>query len=156
MSNNANINAVRQWLMTCPAIQECGDDSTAFRVNILDYDAIAFSIEDAPGQPVTRRYIRGTGNGNTRNYVVASRQPFSADTGLQTAVSATFEDITAWIDAQNNARNFPDLGGRQVRHVEVTNRGYIYSETSDTCIYQMQIAIEYNDTITRKTQEENT
>lgn len=148
MSSDTNINAVRRWLMTCPAIQECGDNNTAFRINVLDYEPVAFVIEDAPGQPVTRRYVRGTGNGNTRNYVVASRQPFSAVTEVQAAVSKVFEDIAVWIDKQNNTRQFPDLGdGRQTRSVEITNRGYIYSETSDTCIYQMQIAVEYNEKV---------
>lgn len=148
MSNNTTINAVRKWLMTCPAVQNSGDNNTAFRVNVLDYEPIAFSIEDAPGQPVTRRYIRGAGNGNTRNYVIASRQPFSADTKIQTAVSQTFEGIAEWIEEQNNTRQFPNLGeGKQTRSVEITNRGYIYSETADTCVYQMQLAVEYNEQV---------
>lgn len=150
MSNNSTsmIDSVRRWLMTCPAVQESGDENTAFRVNILDYEPVAFSIEDAPGQPVTRRYIRGAGNGNTRNYVIASRQPFSAIIEIQTAVSNTFEELTAWIDEQNNTKTLPELGeGRQARTVTVTNRGYIYSETADTCIYQMQMAIEYNEKV---------
>ena len=148
MANNAIIDTLRRWLQTCPAVQASGDNNTAFRVNILDYEPVAFSIEDAPGQPVTRRYIRGTGNGQTRNYVISSRQPFSAITEIQTAVSQTFEELTAWIDEQNNNRTLPDLGeGRQTRTVEVTNRGYIYSETSDTCVYQMQLAVEYNEKV---------
>lgn len=146
MSDNISIiDAVRHWLMECPAIQASGDETTAFRINILDYDPISFSIEDAPGQPITRRYIRGAGNGITRNYVLASRQPFSAITELQKGVSQTFEAIADWIDERNNARDLPDLGETlQPRTIEVTNAGYIYSETGDDCVYQMQIAIEYN------------
>ena len=146
--NKSIIDSIRCWLMSCPTVANSGDDTTAFRINYLNYDPIAFSIEDAPGEPVTRRYVRGSGNGNTRNFVVSSRQPFSAITELQSVVSETFEEISRWIDTQNNKKQFPDLGdGRQVRSVAVTNRGYIYSETSDTCIYQMQISIEYNETV---------
>ena len=127
------IQAMRDWLRTCPLVASAQEDGVAFRVGGLTGDAEEYTILDMPGAP------------ELKNYVLASHTVYSPDNAAQQAAASGFwDDLTEWVASQNRARNFPQLGsGRTVREVSVTSSGYILEAEGGACRAQIQLQLIY-------------
>lgn len=54
------IQAMRDWLRTCPLVASAQEDGVAFRVGGLTGDAEEYTILDMPGDPELKRYFSGS------------------------------------------------------------------------------------------------
>lgn len=138
------IQAMRDWLRSCPLVESAQEDGVAFRISSLSADTEEYSISDMPGDPILKRYFGGTVR--LKNYVLASRALYSPEnTALQADNSGLWDELTDWVEAQNACRSFPQLGGgRTVRSVAVTSSGYILEADSTTCRAQIQLQLIYH------------
>ena len=137
------IQAMRDWLRTCPLVASAQEDGVAFRTNGLTGDLEEYSISDMPGDPLLKRYFSGTLR--LKNYVLASHTLYTPDNASQQAAASGFwDDLTDWVERQNDARSFPVLGsGRAVRGVRVSSSGYILEAEGGACRAQIQIQLVY-------------
>lgn len=142
MTNNINdsmIAAVRQYVQSCPYMQEFG------RVNIdwLDKKAKSFAIETTPMAPIIKSYINGDAV-KQFGFLIATREAYGPDL-LQNADNiAIFERIAKWFREQSTNDDLPDLGaGREAQKIEALTDGYAYQTSIDTARYQMQCRVVY-------------
>lgn len=138
------IQAMRDWLRTCPLVAAAQEDGVAFRISALSADTEEYSISDLPGDPILKRYFSGTVR--LKNYVLASRTTYSPENpALQANNSGLWDELTDWVEARNATHDFPQLGGgRTVRSVAVTSSGYILEADGTTCRAQVQLQLIYN------------
>ena len=132
------IEAVRDWLKTCPSL-------TGERLNVdfLPEEAVAYSVDVTPANPVVKSYIDG---GSLRQFlfVFATRAWYGDHVRQQLDNLGLFEGFADWVDAQNRARTIPDLGeGRRAKKLEVTTSGYVFAPGTDTARYQIQCRLLY-------------
>ena len=132
------IEAVRDFLKTCPLL-------TGERLNVdfLPEEATAYSVDVTPITPVVKNYICG---GSLRQFafVFATRVFFGDHIRQQLDNLGFFEAFADWLEAQNRARIFPDLGaGRHAKRLEVSTSGYVFAPGTDTARYQIQCRFLY-------------
>lgn len=132
------IEAVRAFLGDCPALR-----GNKLNVDFLPPDESAYSVDAVPAKTVVKTYLDGS---SVRQFlfILATRAYWGADTRQQMDNLAFFEQFEEWLDAQNRARSFPDLGeGRTVQKIEVTTSGYAFAPAVDLARYQIQCKITY-------------
>ena len=90
------IQAMRDWLRTCPLVASAQEDGVAFRVGGLTGDAEEYTILDMPGAPELKRYF--SGSLRLKNYVLASHTIYTPDNiSQQAAASGFWDDLTEWV-----------------------------------------------------------
>lgn len=133
------MEAIRNWLLTCPLIEHFG----GFSVNFLAAEPLAFSIEETPHIPVVKRYLDGS-TLREKEWVLAAAQDYSPDALQQIANSGFWEQFTGWVEQQNKKKNFPQMPpGQTARAVEVTSTHYLYQVDANTGRYQVQMKLTY-------------
>lgn len=146
MAAATTIEALRQWLKTCPLIAgEQEATGAAFRIAGLEEDATAFSIEDSPGDPIVDAYLSGWDM--AKNFLFLSRREYG-ETDLQNIRSSGFfEQLADWVLQQNARRQLPDLSGcgrgRTATGVFVSSTGFIVTSEAGSCRMQMQLRLAY-------------
>ena len=97
------IQAMRDWLRTCPLVASAQEDGVAFRVGGLTGDAEEYTILDMPGAPELKHYF--SGSLRLKNYVLASHTVYSPDNAAQQAAASGFwDDLTEWVPAARACR----------------------------------------------------
>lgn len=140
--SQATIQAVQDWLLGCPIIDNELDEFGTLGVNFLGSEPVQFSIEESPGAPIVQRLF--SGSVRAKNFLILSRLNFNEAEAQQLANSGLIEQITDWIELQNDLRRFPDLGQeRRVQQVTVTSSGYMQAVDATTCKFMFQIALTY-------------
>lgn len=132
------IEAVRDFIKTYPELA-----GNQLNVDFLPPDAAAYSVDVVPVKSVIKLYMDGS---SLRQFafVLACRTYWGADIRQQISNLSFFEGFEEWMDSQNRARNFPQLGeGRTVRKMEVTTSGYVFAPGTDLARYQIQGNITY-------------
>lgn len=132
------IEAVRDFLKKYPDLK-----NNQLNVDFLPPDAATYSVDVVPIKSVVKTYRDGT---SLRQFafVLAARSYWGPDFRQQVDNLGFFEAFEGWLDAQNRARNFPNLGeGRTVRKLEVTTSGYAFAPDTDLARYQIQCKITY-------------
>lgn len=132
------IESVRNFLKDCPLLSD-----GKINVDFLPADAVAYSVDVTPITPVVKRYIDGS---SLRQFafVFATRTYYGDHLRQQIDNIGFFEAFAEWIEDQNRARKFPDLGeGRVVRSLEVTTSGYVFAPETDMARYQIQCRLTY-------------
>lgn len=132
------IEAVRAFVGAYPALA-----GNKLNVDFLPPDAATYSVDVVPIKSVVKEYMDGS---SLRQFafVLASRAYWGADLRQQIDNLCFFEGFEEWLDRQNRARNFPNLGeGRTVKKLEVTTSGYAFAPNTDLARYQIQCRITY-------------
>ncbi len=133
------IEEIRNWLRTCPLI----DQSDRFNVNYLSQEPLAFSVEETPSNAIARRYMDGS-TLRAKTWVLAAVQDYSPDVLAQIGNSGFWEQLSAWVEQQSRARNFPAMPkGCKARKIEVTTTHYLYRANTNTARYQVQMQLTY-------------
>lgn len=146
MSEKTMIAAMREWLKGCPLIAEEQDATgAAFRIEGLEEEATAFSIEDTPANPVLTEYI--SGRDMVRNYLFLSRREYGETDVLTIQNSGFFEQLADWVMEQDDCGSLPDLSGcghgKEAQSISVASTGYIVTDGSGSCKMQMQLRLVY-------------
>ena len=132
------IEAVRTYLATCPLLA-----GGKLNVDFLPPEAATYSVDVVPVKPITKQYLDGSSNRQFL-FVLATRAYYGAFIRQQIYNLCVFEEFEEWLDRQNRAHNFPDLGeGRRGSKLEVTTSGYVFAPDTDTARYQIQCRLSY-------------
>lgn len=132
------IEAIREFLQSYPGLK-----GNKLNVDFLPPDAATYSVDVVPIKSVVKAYRGGTSKRQFA-FVLAARSYWGPDFRQQVDNLGFFEAFEEWLDAQNRARNFPDLGeGRTGCKLEVTTSGYAFAPDTDLARYQIQCKITY-------------
>lgn len=132
------IEAVRAFVGSYPGLT-----GSKINVDFLPPDDASYSVDAVPAKSVVKSYFDGT---QVRQFlfVLASRSYWGADTRQQIDNLGFFEGFEKWLENQNRARNFPELGeGRRVQKLEVTTSGYAFAPGANLARYQIQCKLTY-------------
>ena len=144
MSQTADIKAMLDWLAECPLAATLNDGDVAFAIEYLGADTqqTQFSLEATPTAPLLEQYVRGSLR--AKNYVLASRMTYSQDTVEQAANSSFWDEFAAWVEEQSNSGRLPQLAeGKTAERVVCLSPGYIMSQDSNSCRFQIQLQLQY-------------
>lgn len=136
------IDNIRQFILTCPFLNESSDGGIRLNINYLGEDSTVYSIEEVPCEPILKTYI----NGDTIRqfqFVFCSREPYGADIMQNLANSSFYEDFANWIEEQNNNKNFPVLSIGKSEEIKVLSPGYAFQVDVDKARYQIQLRLKY-------------
>lgn len=139
------IEAVRQFLQSCPLLT---DDR--LNVDFLPAEAATYSVDVVPTTPIVRRYLDRSSI-RQFSFVLATRAFYGQLIRQQLDNLAFFEAFTEWLEAQDAAKNFPDLGpNRQALQMEVVASGYAFAAGTENARYQIQLKLTYHQKGARK------
>lgn len=134
------IECVRDFILTFPDLDENG----CLYVDYLGDQAIEYSVETVPCDPVFKRYTDG-GCMKQFLFLFASREYYSADV-IQCIENLSFyEDFSNWINQKNRSGELPDLDGRDPVSIEVLTGGYAFDADAETARYQIQLRLLYEE-----------
>lgn len=137
-----NIQELRRWFRNCPALS----DANRFRINYLSENPTEYALYASPSTIRYRENVLGERMPETEqtiNYIFASKESYGADVQQNLAAMGFYSEITAWIIAQNAARNFPEMNEGPVTSIVPTLTAYPAEVGSDAAKYQIQIAVTY-------------
>lgn len=138
------IEAVRQFLQSCPLLT---DDR--LNVDFLPAEAATYSVDVVPTTPIVRRYLDRSSI-RQFSFVLATRA-FMASLSGSNWITWPFEAFTEWLEEQDAAKNFPDLGpNRQALQLEVVASGYAFAAGTENARYQIQLKLTYHQKGERK------
>lgn len=134
MANKSIIEAIREYIATCPYLHD-----GKIGVDYLENE-IAYSIEPTPVSPVDTEFID---NSEIKQFafILASRESYGQET-IQNMLNTEFYEVfNNWIEEQNYNENLPEIDG--IESIECTSTGYAYQTGIDTARYQIQLRITY-------------
>ena len=137
MADNKH-NAVWEWLIACPHIKDL------FFVFSQTEDG---DVSLVPSESVVQEFIDGS---SLRNYDVAltcsSSCTFEPNEMETIANLVDFEQLGEWVEAQNDAQNFPVFpAGSAVQEIRVlpNESGFVVAQDESGCKFMLQFQIEY-------------
>ena len=133
------IQAVREYLMTCPLLK----NGVILGVDQLGAD-VGYMIESVPCTPVLKTYTDGSSKRQFQ-FVFASREKYGEKVLENLKNSGFFEDFSDWLEINNWNKVFPDLGDyRTPFRIEINASNYVADDAGDnTARYQMQLSLMY-------------
>ena len=137
-----NVDQLRQWFRTCPALS----DKNRFRVDYLSESPTEYAIYASPSTITYRENVLGEEipeDIQTLNFVFASKESYGADVQTNLANLGFYDAVVAWVIEQNAARNFPTISGGRVRSIVPTLTAFPAEIGSDTAKYQIQLRMTY-------------
>ena len=137
-----NTEKLRTWLRACPTIAS----SKYFGADYIGENATEYALISTPSFLRYRENILGDKilmSTQEQNFVFAARVPYGSDVQQNLDNLAFFQNVAAWIQAQNIAGNFPEWENGVVTAVEVTITGAPVQTGPDAARYQFQIRVTY-------------
>ena len=141
MSNKPIIESLRDYISTFPNLSE----GCCLLIDYLGDKAVEYTVEAVPCNPIYKEYVDG-GKVKQFLFVFASREYFEADINTCIANLHFYEEFEEWIEDNNEAGTFPDLGENKTTvSIEVLTRGYALSADEETARYQIQLRLIYEE-----------
>lgn len=76
--------------------------------------------------------------------MLAGREPYGPETGLNLETSGFYEQLAAWMEQQTAKGQLPVLPGRaRALGLEAVSSGYLSEETGENARYQIQCRLTY-------------
>lgn len=132
------LKQTRKWLRTCPLI----NSKDKFNANYLGATATEYTVAVAGHNP--RKDICGYKK-DTYNIGFFARLPFGVALDPNLTAADFFDELSAWIEEQDESKNYPEIPGFMVTQVAPANAGIIVSADANTAQYQLQIKIEMEE-----------
>lgn len=139
------IEAIRDYIRTCPYLQEFEGAEGIIKVNVdyLEGLSTTYSIEEVPVNPIIKTYVNG-GSIRQFQFIFASREPYGADVLQNISNSGFYEDFANWIEQNNNNDVFPLLGDNyESQEIKVLSPGYAFQVDVDKARYQIELRLKY-------------
>ncbi|MFA6867425.1 MAG: chloramphenicol resistance protein [Clostridia bacterium] len=139
------IESIRNYIRTCPCLQEFEGAAGIIKVNVdyLEEKSTVYSIEEVPTDPVIKKYVNGDSIRQFQ-FIFASREPYGADVFQNISNSGFYEDFANWIEEQNNDDNLPLLDeGYESQEIKVLSPGYAFQVDVDKARYQVELRLKY-------------
>ena len=133
------LESIRNFISRCPHLEEF----SPINVDYLDKDAVNYSIEAIPSQPILKQYVDGS-SVRQLNFIFASREIYGKDEISNIHNSGFYEHFASWIEEQSNKGVLPILrDGRESIKIEVLTPGYVFQTDIDRGQYQIQLKLIY-------------
>lgn len=134
------IDSIRKFILQCPHLDEL---AKGVNVDYLDEDITSYSIEEAPTNPIVKRYIDGSSE-RQFEFIFASRESYGPEALQNIENSGFYEHFADWIEEKNKEGELPALErGLQARKIECTSTGYAFQTDEDRARYQIQLRLTY-------------
>lgn len=105
--------------------------------------AMEYSIDSVPITKVLKAYI----NGDTLNqfvFTVRSVAEYGSDTLQNIANCGFYEQLSDWLEEQNEKGNFPNLPqGKEPEKIQAQSTGYLFISSPNYGKYQIQCRLIY-------------
>lgn len=135
------ISAIRDFIATCPCMDEFDEAFAKVDLDKLEEDATNYMVESVPAEPIVRRYT----NGDTVRRVAfafCSRVFYGDVENIDT--SDFFENFSDWLEDCTRDGIFPKLGdGKEPRKIRATTNGYLIDSGAHTAQYRIQCEFIY-------------
>lgn len=139
------IECVRDYIMDYPDLKD-----GCLLVDYLGDQAIEYSVETVPCNPVFRQYTDG-GCMKQFLFLFASREYYSADVNQCIENLSFYENFESWVRSNNQNGVLPALDAgtscprRTPVSIEVLTGGYAFDADTNTARYQMQLRLLYEE-----------
>jgi len=132
------IQAVREYIMTCPLLK----NGVILGVDKLGAE-VGYTIDTIPHNPIIKKYTDG-GSRRQFQFVFASREKYGEQVLENLSNSGFYEQFSEWLERNNCQKIFPDLGDYRTPYgIEVLSSGYVYDAEDNTARYQIQLNLIY-------------
>lgn len=131
---------IREYLSGCPLF-----DNGLIRVNYLEGEPIAYTVDEVPAEPVVRQYTDGSSL-RQAEFVIASSEYYSRYEIENLKVSGFYEQLADWLEMQSESGVLPELPrGCTAQKIEVLTNGYCISADMQQKVqrYQIQCRLLY-------------
>ena len=137
------IEAVRNYIKTCPYLKEFEDEVVKINVDKLEEDSTVYSIDESVFDPIVKTYIDGSSE-RQFVFVFASREDFGQDFFQNIQNIGFYDDFSKWLEENTKNDILPDLGpGKTPSRIKAISNGYAFQTDVDKARYQVQIKLEY-------------
>lgn len=134
------IECIREYIMDFPELKD-----GALLVDFLGDEAVEYTVEAVPCDPVYKRYVDGDCQKQFL-FIFASRESYSEDVNLCISNLGFYEKFEDWINDNNEAGALPDLGEDKTPvSLDVLTRGYAFDADANTARYQIQLRLIYEE-----------
>lgn len=137
-SKKSIIQGITDFFLGCPLLKD-----GVFNVDYLGEEAIQYSVETIPSNPVIYEYVDGT---QIRQYTFGfgSREYYTQERFQNIENSSFYEELSDWVEEQSRAGNFPVMPDDLTPDsLEVTTSGYIFGSSEEYARYQIQMRLIY-------------
>ena len=132
------IESIRNFILKCPYLKE-----GPLNVDYKSFEATEYSIDGTPVEPIIKRYVDG-GTVRQYNFVFSSTEMYGQDTLNNMSNSGFYEDFADWLEDCSGKGDLPVMDeGKNPLKIEALNRGYLFDNTTNTGIYQIQCRLIY-------------
>jgi len=138
-----NVENIREWLRTCPL---ASDGNKYFGVDYIGENATQFAVFSVNSMLKYKTNIIGERllqSEQTQSFDVVMRMPYGSDVSQNIENIGVSQSIIAWIREQNDAENFPDWNGGEIKYIEATNTGAPMRVGPDAALYEFSIKVTY-------------
>lgn len=134
------IQNIYNYFRGCPLI----DEQARLRFNSLGAQPSEYTIDDeGPENPVIMRYMDGS-TLRIKSFSLGSRMEYGEDERVNISNSGYFEQLQAWVEAQNHRRDYPQMDpGQRPMKLEALTSGYLFTTEAATARYQIQLRLTY-------------
>lgn len=142
MESKSNIESIRAWLRTCPAI----DNSKFFRVDYIDDDPNCYAIYSVPSALNYKTDILGEtylDSVQSLSFYFCIICPWGKDIKQNMENIRAATAVIEWMQEQNMSANFPTLEEGEVVSILPTLTPQPLQQTAETAIYQISIQLKY-------------
>lgn len=135
-------SALREYLLQCPYFEKLKE----LGIDMLSKDANVASIDKTPIKPIVKEKVNGDSSRQVSFIIRANFEHFDE---LKTKIenSEFFEDVSEWIEEQNELENFPILkGNKTATKISISSSDYLVTINPNLrkACYQIQILMEYD------------
>lgn len=138
MMSQTIIRSLWDFFLTCPLM-----GNSKINVDFLPEKGVEYSIDTTPATEIVKQYVDGS---SIRQYlfVIRSVEEYGPDVLQNLSNSGFYEDLSAWLEEQTRAGNFPILPeGKTPQKIEAQSTGYLFTTGPDTGKYQIQCRLQY-------------
>jgi len=140
-STTDNIEAVRAWLLECPALAQA-----RIGVDYLEAEEDEFSLYSVPSSLLYTENILGERvlrDRQVQNIILAGRQLYGADIRQNLDNLGVYQSIVDWIHHQNNLGELPDIASGDAISIVPTLSAYPTEAGAGVAKYQIQLQLTY-------------
>lgn len=137
------IEAVRNYIKTCPYLKEFEDEVVKVNVDKLEEDSTVYSIDESVFDPIVKTYIDGSSE-RQFVFVFASREDYGQDFFQNIQNIGFYDDFSNWLEENTKKGILPDLGeGKQALTIKAISNGYAFQTDVNLARYQIQCRLTY-------------
>ena len=119
------------------------DKKNPLNFNYRDVKPTQYNIDAPPSGNIIQRYMSGT-TIREKLITIGSVESYGEDARVQIHNSGFYEELAAWIEKQNDLKNFPKTpDGIIPIKLECLTDGYLMSTDTNIGWYQIQLKLTY-------------